>query len=71
MRRVFTACLRHIGDLDLVAPNRYANDNERSKGQVPLRYPVADQVVDLVADLCVRVVCVSQAGRKLVESQLL
>jgi len=36
------------------------------KGHIPLRYPVADQVADLRA----RVVCVSQAGRKLVESQL-
>jgi len=33
---------------------------------IPLRYPVAD----MVADLRVRVVCVSQAGRKLVDSQL-
>jgi len=40
------------------------------KGQIPLRYSVADQVADLDADLRVRVVCVSQAGRKLVESQL-
>jgi len=37
-----------------------------SKGQIPLRYPVADQV----ADRRVRVVCVSQAGQKLIESQL-
>jgi len=36
----------------------------------PLRYPVADQVADLDADLRVRVVCVSQTGRKLVQSQL-
>jgi len=35
---------------------------------IPLRYPMADQVAD--ADLCVRVVCVSQTGRKLVESLL-
>jgi len=35
-------------------------------GQTPLRYPVADQVTDLR----VRVVCMSQAGRKMVESQL-
>jgi len=39
------------------------------KGQIPLR-TVAEQVADLDADLCVRVVCVPQAGRKLVESQL-
>jgi len=39
-----------------------------SKVQIPLRYPVADQVADLDTDLRVRVVCVTQAGRKLVES---
>ena len=37
------------------------------KGQIPLRYPVADQVAELVADLRVRVACVSQAGRKLLK----
>jgi len=40
------------------------------KGQIPLRYPVAEQVAELVADLRVRVACVSQAGRKLLKSQL-
>jgi len=37
---------------------------------MPLRYPVADQAADPDADLRVRVVCVSHAGRKMVESQL-
>jgi len=40
------------------------------KGQIPLRYPVADQVADLNADLRVRVVCVSCACRRPVESWL-
>ena len=50
--------------------NNRAIENTVVKGQVPLLFPVADQVADLVADLRVRVVCVSQTGRKLVESQL-
>ena len=37
---------------------------------VKAKFHCAIQVADLVADLRVRVVCVSQAGRKLVESQL-
>ena len=35
-----------------------------SKGQIPLHYPVADQVADLDADLRVRVAGRSDAGRK-------
>jgi len=38
---------------------------QHNRGQIPLRYSVADQVADLDTDLRVRVVCVSQAGRKL------
>ena len=48
----------------------YVNWTKFGTGQIPLRYPAADQITDLVADLRVRVVCVSQTGRKLVESQL-